>query len=94
MISFLSFFLFKIYNSLIHFLTPIYVFILAKNIIKKRQLFAYVDADNHSDQDMLYPLMQNMTNEEPVTKFAKRKLIVRDKKRHPSTNYEGIYSDM
>jgi len=60
----------------------------AKNIIKKRQLFTYVDADNHIDQDMLYPLIENMTNEEPVTKLAKRKLTVRDKKRHTSTNYE------
>ncbi|ORX76825.1 hypothetical protein BCR32DRAFT_248414 [Anaeromyces robustus] len=59
-----------------------------KNIIKKRQLFTYVDADNHIDQDMLYPLIENMTNEEPVTKLAKRKLTVRDKKRHTSTNYE------
>jgi len=60
----------------------------SRNIIKKRQLFTYVDADNHIDQDMLYPLIENMTNEEPVTKLAKRKLSVRDKKRHTSTNYE------
>jgi Meckel syndrome type 1 protein len=37
---------------------------------------------------MLYPLIENMTNEEPVTKLAKRKLTIRDKKRHTSTNYE------
>jgi len=78
-----NFYEFHIFNHQIFFT-------VAKNIIKKRQLFTYVDADNHIDQDMLYPLIENMTNEEPVTKLAKRKLTVRDKKRHTSTNYEGI----
>ena len=69
------------------------LYFIARNIIKKRQIFTYVDADNHIDQDMLYPLIENMTNEEPVTKLAKRKLTIRDKKRHTSTNYEGIYDN-